>query len=201
MKTVYYIGGVMCDPNYLEHHGIKGQRWGVRRFQNADGTLTAAGKQRYGNQNDENDAANKIQKMDKIVLSEEKIQKAVQEKDQGIIQRAKKVADIGLKALIKMGRPTSIEDENNITGNDRWWFLFEDQTIGLPQIADLMANQKWSGQKMKQYIRDIRSLYYDKKINQTSYSSPAVFYFLECGDMKTIDNYIDCCEDIIKNSK
>ena len=32
----------------LEHHGIKGQRWGVRRFQNADGTLTPAGKRHYG---------------------------------------------------------------------------------------------------------------------------------------------------------
>lgn len=30
----------------LYHHGIKGQRWGVRRFQNADGTRTAAGKKR-----------------------------------------------------------------------------------------------------------------------------------------------------------
>ena len=31
---------------YLYHHGIKGQKWGVRRFRNADGTLTAAGKKR-----------------------------------------------------------------------------------------------------------------------------------------------------------
>jgi hypothetical protein len=30
----------------LAHHGIKGQKWGVRRFQNADGSLTAAGKKR-----------------------------------------------------------------------------------------------------------------------------------------------------------
>lgn len=30
----------------LYHHGIKGQRWGVRRFQNKDGTLTAAGRRR-----------------------------------------------------------------------------------------------------------------------------------------------------------
>lgn len=37
------------DPQYvLMHHGIKGQRWGVRRFQNADGTLTAKGQKRYG---------------------------------------------------------------------------------------------------------------------------------------------------------
>ena len=30
----------------LYHHGIKGQKWGVRRYQNADGTLTSAGKKR-----------------------------------------------------------------------------------------------------------------------------------------------------------
>lgn len=32
----------------LVHHGILGMKWGVRRFQNEDGSLTAAGKKRYG---------------------------------------------------------------------------------------------------------------------------------------------------------
>ena len=36
------------SQTYLTHHGIKGQRWGVRRYQNANGTLTDAGKKRYG---------------------------------------------------------------------------------------------------------------------------------------------------------
>ena len=31
----------------LYHHGIKGQRWGVRRYQNKDGSLTSKGKERY----------------------------------------------------------------------------------------------------------------------------------------------------------
>lgn len=31
----------------LYHHGIKGQKWGVRRYRNEDGSLTDAGKQRY----------------------------------------------------------------------------------------------------------------------------------------------------------
>lgn len=45
----------VSNPNLIEtpdielyHHGIKGQRWGFRRFQNRDGTLTAAGRKRKG---------------------------------------------------------------------------------------------------------------------------------------------------------
>lgn len=32
---------------YLSHHGIFGMKWGIRRYQNTDGTLTPAGKERY----------------------------------------------------------------------------------------------------------------------------------------------------------
>jgi len=34
---------------YLIHHGIKGMKWGVRNYQNPDGSLTEAGKKRYYN--------------------------------------------------------------------------------------------------------------------------------------------------------
>ena len=33
--------------SYIAHHGIIGMKWGVRRYQNKDGTLTNAGKKRY----------------------------------------------------------------------------------------------------------------------------------------------------------
>lgn len=36
------------EDEVLVHHGIKGQKWGIRRFQNADGSLTAAGRRHYG---------------------------------------------------------------------------------------------------------------------------------------------------------
>ena len=45
--------------NELYHHGIKGMKWGVRRYQNSDGSLTAAGKKRYDRDIRENDARKK----------------------------------------------------------------------------------------------------------------------------------------------
>ncbi len=38
---------VIRRDDSLQHFGIKGQKWGVRRFENEDGTLTEAGKARY----------------------------------------------------------------------------------------------------------------------------------------------------------
>lgn len=45
----------MYYNDYIEHHGIKGQKWGVRRYQNEDGTYTKAGMRRYGMNLDIND--------------------------------------------------------------------------------------------------------------------------------------------------
>lgn len=45
--NTYYVAGLPYSDE-LYHHGIKGQKWGVRRFQNLDRTWTAAGKIRYG---------------------------------------------------------------------------------------------------------------------------------------------------------
>lgn len=38
----------MSDSQYLQHYGIPKMRWGIRRFQNEDGSLTEEGRKRYG---------------------------------------------------------------------------------------------------------------------------------------------------------
>ena len=62
-------------PDELYHHGIKGQKWGVRRFQNPDGSLTEVGQRRYGN--------NKT------------VEKSITKKDGRKIEKSKKVIKNG----------------------------------------------------------------------------------------------------------
>lgn len=77
---------VFIYDNWLAHHGILGMHWGIRRFQNEDGSLTNAGKSRYESDSRSNrgkDARNYKQSTKKpnsnqtSALSNPKVKKAV----------------------------------------------------------------------------------------------------------------------------
>ena len=48
MEDTIFISAKDLTPDYLEHHGVLGMKWGVCRYQNKDGSLTPEGQKRYG---------------------------------------------------------------------------------------------------------------------------------------------------------
>lgn len=46
----------------ITHHGVLGQKWGVRRYQNKDGTLTSEGKKRYSSTEAKKDSSEETNK-------------------------------------------------------------------------------------------------------------------------------------------
>ena len=94
------------EQNYLCHYGIKGMKWGIRRYQNPDGSLTAEGIQRYGSKqglmkkiNAENKKADILERdwlvkgkafkrADKrVAKAEAKLQKAAKKNRTGVISK------------------------------------------------------------------------------------------------------------------
>ena len=63
------------DNNSLTHWGVKGMKWGVRRYQNKDGTLTAAGKKRYDKEME------RLKKEEKILKNKQRTQSKIDKLD------------------------------------------------------------------------------------------------------------------------
>ena len=83
------------DSMTLAHYGIVGQKWGVRRYQNEDGTLTNAGKKRYDRDVRENNAKKKENRID---VSKPDPKRWVKED----LQRTKRTVDSSSELLKKV---------------------------------------------------------------------------------------------------
>lgn len=79
----------------LYHHGVKGMKWGVRRYQNPDGSLTAAGKKRHARDVRENLA----RKKENRINTDEPDPKRWAKED---TERAKKVVDTSSQLVNQM---------------------------------------------------------------------------------------------------
>ena len=88
------------EDSFLEHHGILGQKWGVRRFQNYDGTLKAAGKRRAKTDRDRERAKKKeIKAKAKEAKDQAKAEKAREDLEKA---KAKAVANADLNEIMKL---------------------------------------------------------------------------------------------------
>lgn len=96
----YIINDGWCDSNELYHYGIKGMKWGVRRYQNSDGSLTAEGKkkarQEYKEDNKKAFALGKeatvyghaaAKSMNRTIKIENKLDKQYEKDPEGITRR------------------------------------------------------------------------------------------------------------------
>ena len=169
----------------LYHHGIKGQRWGVRRFQNPDGTLTEEGRKRYG-------SLESLRKEGRLLLSHDFTKPESFNKID--MTRAKESIDLGLKALNKMGFE-GFDPKKGITGDDRRWFVFEDQTIGHLAIADLV-NQGFSKNEILKFIDEANNKF-EEKANSRNFNGIYDYF-----DLKEFHNngFIDACIEIKKQN-
>lgn len=95
----------------LQHHGIKGQKWGVRRFQNTDGSLTAEGKKRYS-VSDYQQAIDKTKTAGKIVNEAKTLNNTIKKVNDPAAERRirKSVAEMSDIELQKRVQRLNMED-------------------------------------------------------------------------------------------
>lgn len=91
--------------NYVQHHGIKGQKWGVRRFQNTDGSLTAEGKKRYST-SDYEQAIGKTKTAGKVVNEAKTLNNTAKKLNDPVVERrirknATEMSDIELQKRVQ----------------------------------------------------------------------------------------------------
>lgn len=65
---IYIAGGTFVSSEELYHHGVKGQKWGIRNYQYSDGSLTPAGRNRYSS-NSRNDKVDRMAKLAKTKVT------------------------------------------------------------------------------------------------------------------------------------
>lgn len=221
MSNYGYIKHDGMSGYAIAHHGILGQKWGVRRFQNEDGSLTEEGRRRYGSGTGLNKRGLKTKRIDQDAFNAytkrnsdetDKILSNMQKESEKSAKSGssllKKVDMIGngksldkdpvrsknaaIVGLKALDGPNAELDKGNID-----WFLWEDQTTGMATVADL-ANQGYNKKQITDLIEAAYHMDYDELYGKDP--KPGLWDLNE-GYWHLTDKFIDNCIKYSKENK
>ena len=166
------------EEEYLAHHGTKGQRWGVRRFQNSDGSLTAAGKLRYSvDKKVDPKSAEKLKKRqvkEDAKLERLKIKEASKNENRKE-KLEKKKSHISNKEYVKTLSDEKLKAINNRDIAENTWLKNhpEKKTVGRYIADDLLkpAFEKAMKEQVNNYVNKFVN-YSTKKVVDSILNSP-----------------------------
>ena len=173
------------EEEYLAHHGTKGQRWGFRRFQNYDGSLTAAGKLRYSVGNGGRSISKKIDPKSVAKLKKRQIKEAAKLERLKIKEAAKnekykeklekKKSPMTNKEYLKTLSDDELIKINNRDAAENIWLKNhpEKKTFGKYIANDLLkpAFEKEMKEQVNKYVSKFVN-YSTKKIVDSILNSP-----------------------------
>lgn len=125
----------------LAHHGVKGMKWGVRRYQNPDGSLTAAGRRRM--EKEDRKAVKQLRKNSQVY-------DAVSERSGKAVEKSKKKWEKAYTKAVKKGKDTDTKKINKLEKQYAFDAAF-DKTVKTKQADFRKAANKITNEYLSKY--------------------------------------------------
>lgn len=155
---------------YLAHHGIKGQKWGIRRYQNEDGTLTPEGRARYLDSNGEEKGLTIGKRL------EMKLNKAISNRNEKKAKEEARIKETAKKYSEAMAKANELSAQSDAVWEEAYATYKSLGKNFIQRYKSVSAAQKGGGSKeAKEYLKK-----YDKMSDLADASIP---YYWEAEDL------------------